>query len=83
MGQYKVASMKVNDSWLVSHSNASSHLRIGAWFFGGNDLGLHLYDPVSKGCSDGLERYGINENQGAESTISFWKAFLYLCTSFD
>lgn len=53
------------------------------WFFGGNDLGLHLYDPGSKGCSDGLERYGINENQGAESTISFWKAFLYLCTSFD
>lgn len=53
------------------------------WFFGRNDLNLQLYDPISKGCSDGLDRDGTNENQGAESTISFWTAYLYLCTAFD
>lgn len=48
------------------------------WFFGKNDLNVSLYDFESKGCCDGLEQYGINRNQGAESTISFWIAYLYV-----
>ena len=58
-------------------------LKTFQWFFGANDLELQLYDPLSKGCSDGLDRDGINANQGAESTISFWTAYLYVSTSFD
>ena len=46
------------------------------WFFGKNDLNVPLYDFESKGCCDGLEQYGINRNQGAESTICFWLAYL-------
>lgn len=53
------------------------------WFFGKNELGLPLYDPVTKGCCDGLEQYGTNANQGAESSISFWLAYLFLCYHFD
>lgn len=51
-----------------------------AWFFGRNDRELSLYDTVTKGCGDGLERHGVNKNQGAESTICFWMAHLALCT---
>lgn len=51
------------------------------WFFGDNVAGEPIYDLSSKGCRDGLERYGINQNQGAESTISFWIAYLYFLKS--
>lgn len=42
------------------------------WFLGANDLGLSLYDPSTGGCADGLHSEGINLNQGAESTLSYW-----------
>lgn len=41
------------------------------WFLGDNDLRLALYDPVTGGCRDGLHRQGVNENQGAESTLAW------------
>ncbi|MDB6076304.1 MAG: glycosyl transferase family 1 [Akkermansiaceae bacterium] len=41
------------------------------WFLGRNDLGVPLYDSRSGGCSDGLHRERISENQGAESTLAF------------
>jgi len=45
-------------------------LDAAAWFLGENDLGLPLVDPRTGGCKDGLERDGVNENEGAESTIA-------------
>jgi len=54
-----------------------------AWFFGKNVLGLSLYDKNSAGCGDGLDSHGVNMNQGAESTISFWLSYIYICTSFN
>ena len=44
--------------------------RCAAWFSGANDVGVALYDPMSGGGCDGLERHGRNENQGAESTLA-------------
>lgn len=41
-----------------------------AWFLGFNDAETPLYDEVSGGGCDGLEREGRNENQGAESTLA-------------
>lgn len=41
------------------------------WFLGRNDLGVPLYDPGTGGCSDGLHRERVSENQGAESTLAF------------
>src|SRR5450432_1703291 len=41
------------------------------WFLGQNQLQLSLYDTTSGGCRDGLHPDRVNENQGAESTLSF------------
>jgi len=46
------------------------------WFLGDNDLQIALYDPSTGGCRDGLHPDRANENQGAESTISFLMALM-------
>ena len=46
------------------------------WFLGDNDLQIALYDPTTGGCRDGLHPDRANENQGAESTLSFVMALL-------
>jgi len=46
------------------------------WFLGENDLQVPLYDAVTGGCRDGLHPDRVNENQGAESTLSFLMALL-------
>ena len=46
------------------------------WFLGDNDLQLPLYDSVTGGCRDGLHPERANQNQGAESTLSFLMALL-------
>ena len=46
------------------------------WFFGKNDLDISLFDPESKGCSDGIEEFNINLNQGAESNIAYLISWL-------
>ncbi|MBI1756391.1 MAG: glycosyltransferase family 4 protein [Fimbriimonas ginsengisoli] len=45
------------------------------WLLGNNPLGLPLYDSVSGGCRDGLQENGLNENQGAESTVLYHLAW--------
>jgi glycosyltransferase involved in cell wall biosynthesis len=46
------------------------------WFLGDNDLQLSLYDSTTGGCRDGLHPDRANENQGAESTLSYLMALL-------
>jgi glycosyltransferase involved in cell wall biosynthesis len=46
------------------------------WFLGENELGIPLYDFETAGCFDGLEAYGVNQNQGAESTVAYLIAHL-------
>jgi glycosyltransferase involved in cell wall biosynthesis len=41
------------------------------WFLGENELGIPLYDFETDGCFDGLERHGVNKNQGTESTLAY------------
>jgi glycosyltransferase involved in cell wall biosynthesis len=50
--------------------------RVFRWFLGKNDLQAPLYDAMTGGCRDGLHPDRINENQGAESTLSFLMALL-------
>ena len=50
--------------------------RVFRWFLGKNDLQTPLYDAVTGGCRDGLHPDRVNENQGAESTLSFLMALL-------
>ena len=46
------------------------------WFFGRNALGVSLYDKATGGCRDGLHIDRLNENQGAESTLSLVQSML-------
>ncbi len=50
--------------------------KIFRWFLGNNDLQVPLYDAATGGCRDGLHPDRVNENQGAESTLSFLMALL-------
>jgi hypothetical protein len=53
------------------------------WFLGDNDLRMCLYDFETKGCCDGLESYGVNRNQGAESTLSYLISHLTVLQAFE
>lgn len=57
---------------LTGETRWTEHAR-GAfqWFLGRNHLQQSLYDPATGGCRDGLHADRANENQGAESTLSF------------
>ena len=57
------------------HWLANAHAAF-AWFLGRNALSLSIYDAISGGCRDGLHPDRVNENQGAESTLSFLQALL-------
>lgn len=46
------------------------------WFLGKNHLNQMVYDEATGGCYDGLGRYSLNFNQGAESTLSYYLARL-------
>jgi glycosyltransferase involved in cell wall biosynthesis len=54
-----------DQDWLREARNAFD------WFLGRNDLGLEVYDANTGGCSDGLHEDRVNQNQGAEATLSF------------
>ena len=53
------------------------------WFFGANSLGLSLYNEATGGCFDGLHPGRVNQNQGAESTLSLWLGLLEYRLAFD
>ena len=44
------------------------------WFLGENPHKAQVYDPSTGGCRDGIHVDRLNENQGAESTLSFLTA---------
>lgn len=46
------------------------------WFLGDNDLRMSLFNHETQGCFDGLESYGVNQNQGAESTLAYLISYL-------
>jgi hypothetical protein len=66
----EVYRMTEERQWLEEARKAFS------WFLGKNDLQIPLYDAETGGCRDGLHPDRVNENQGAESTLSFLMALL-------
>jgi hypothetical protein len=48
------------------------------WFMGGNLKGLPLYDQENGSCCDGITPQGLNQNKGAEATVSYLQARLNL-----
>jgi glycosyltransferase involved in cell wall biosynthesis len=51
------------------------------WFTGENVLRVSLYDPETHGCCDGISPYGLNRNQGAESTLAYFISHLAVLQS--
>ncbi len=69
---------------LTKNKEHIQHLHICfMWFLGENDLRVSLYDHETKGCCDGLEVYGINRNQGAESTLAYLISHLSLLEAYE
>ncbi len=54
-----------------------------SWYRGNNSEKLCLLDQETGGCYDGIEPDGLNLNQGAESVVSFWIAYLAMKSSFQ
>lgn len=51
------------------------HARLAfQWFLGRNSRDAQVYDARTGGCRDGIHADRFNENQGAESTLSFLTA---------
>ena len=53
------------------------------WFLGENDLRMNLYDFETCGCCDGIEEYGINRNQGAESSLAYLISHLRILRGYE
>jgi hypothetical protein len=60
------AARTTTDAQWIRHAR-----RAFGWFLGQNHLQRSLYDASTGGCRDGLHTDRMNENQGAESTLSF------------
>ena len=52
--------------------------KVFSWFMGNNLIGVRVYDDKSGGCHDGLMPSGVNQNEGAESTLSYLGARLIM-----
>ena len=59
-----------DERWLVEAR------RCFDWFLGKNRLNKTLYDYETGGCRDGLQPGGVNENEGAESTLAWLLSLL-------
>ena len=70
------------DAWRITRDEKWAHemWRAFSWFLGENQLHTSLYDPTTGGCRDGLHPDRPNENQGAESTLSFLLALTQMGT---
>jgi glycosyltransferase involved in cell wall biosynthesis len=53
------------------------------WFLGENDLRMSLYDFETQGCCDGFESYGVNRNQGAESSLAYLISHLTILQAYE
>ena len=64
------------------NTNEQAYLRAAfntfEWFLSGNLKGLTLYDPENGSCCDGITPQGLNQNKGAEATLSYLQARLNL-----
>lgn len=53
------------------------------WFLGENELHMSLYNFETHGCADGFGKLGINQNQGAESTLAYLISYLSVLKAYE
>ncbi|MBN1271115.1 MAG: glycosyltransferase family 4 protein [Candidatus Aminicenantes bacterium] len=72
-------------AYLVSRNKTflKKMLKSYMWFLGENDINKPLYDFKTCGCSDGIESYGTNRNQGAESIIMYMIAHMAVLLAYE
>ena len=69
-------------AYLEAYANSGNKMYLDkantcfSWYYGNNSKNLMLIDDETGGCYDGIELDGLNHNQGAESVVSFWMAYL-------
>jgi glycosyltransferase involved in cell wall biosynthesis len=73
IGAYLFASQALSKKEYIEKA-----LLVFSWFFGNNRNHRYIYDIETKGVYDGLNLRGVNQNQGAESLVSFLMAALAL-----
>jgi hypothetical protein len=80
--QQPIEACAMVDAWLAAHRLTGDVTYRDAaqvafdWFHGGNTERLALAIPESGACYDGLHAGHVNQNQGAESTLSYLHAHL-------
>jgi len=65
---YEAFLVTEDEGWLASIEQCFD------WFLGRNDVHATLVELTTGGCRDGLHAAGVNQNQGAESTVSWLMA---------
>ncbi|MBU3924195.1 MAG: glycosyltransferase [Nanoarchaeota archaeon] len=82
--QQPVDASSLVQTYLTAHSitqNPEYHKKAMAsihWFYGKNPLSQMVYDETTGGCFDGVGEHSLNMNQGAESTLSYLIARLFI-----
>jgi hypothetical protein len=82
--QQPVDASSLVQTYLTAHSitkNEDYHKKATKsihWFFGKNPLNQMVYDETTGGCFDGVGEHSLNMNQGAESTLSYLIARLFI-----
>jgi hypothetical protein len=80
--QQPIEACAMVDAWLAAHRLTGDLTHRDAaqvafdWFHGGNTERLALAVPSTGACFDGLHAGHVNQNQGAESTLSYLHAHL-------
>jgi len=71
-------------AYRLTHDKSYENMarRALGWFFGMNTKNAIVYDVASGACYDGFGERGLNQNQGAESTIAFLLAAEEFLTCF-
>ena len=64
------------EEYFLNEKYGDIALKTFAWYLGTNDVKQPLYDFSTGGCRDGLYARGVNQNQGAESTLSWLMSLL-------
>jgi len=72
--------LAMNTFYTVTKNNSYlEKMRLAfSWYLGNNHLKQLVYNPLTYGCYDGLEKNNINQNQGAESTVCYLIARLLM-----
>lgn len=66
------------NAYIVTYKDLYKNLafRCFSWFLGNNKDNLVIYNYKNGGCFDGLNKKGVNQNQGAESMVMYLMARL-------